>query len=84
MNPEYRDLRHQRIRKNFFFETSMDGFLLSNCASLEQECILLQPDVGVDNEKETIATTQQVAVCEEFARPTKKRQKKKTTARTTN
>ena len=30
----------------FPFETSMDGFLHSNCTSTEQECILLQPDVG--------------------------------------
>ena len=40
----------------FPFETSMDGFLRSNC-STEQEYILLhQSDVGVDDEKETTAT----------------------------
>ena len=53
-------------------QASVDGFLHLNCTSLEQECILLQPDVGVDDEKETTATSQQVAVREE--RPTKKRQ----------
>ena len=62
----------------------MNVFLHSNCTSPEQECILLQPDVGVDDEKETTATTQQAAVCEEVARPTKKRQQQKTTAWTTN
>ena len=61
-------------------ETSGDGFLHFNFTSLEQECILLQPDVGVDDEKETTATTQQAAVCEEFARPTKKRQHQNTTS----
>ena len=56
-------------------ETSTDGFLHSNCTSTEQEYILLhQPDVGVDDEKETIATSQQAAVRKEFANPTKKRQ----------
>ena len=50
-------------------ETSMDGFLRSNCTSTEQEYILLrQPDVGVDDKKETTAaTSQQAAVREEFA-----------------
>ena len=46
----------------------MDIFLHSNCTSPEQECILLQPDVGVDGEKETTATIQQAAIREEFAR----------------
>ena len=51
------------------FETSIDGFLHSNCTSTEQEYILLyQPNVGVDDEKKT------AAVGEEFASPTKKRQ----------
>ena len=57
------------------FETSIDGFLRSNCTSTEQEYILLhQPNVGVDDEKKTTATSQQAAVGEEFASPTKKRQ----------
>ena len=58
----------------FPLEISMDGFLHSNCTSPEQECILLQLDVGVDGEKETTATSQQAAVCEEFARPIKRQQ----------
>ena len=33
------------------FETSMDGFLRSICTSTEQECILLQSDVGVNDNK---------------------------------
>ena len=42
----------------FPFETSMDGFLRSNFTSTEQECALLhQPDVGVDDKKETTATS---------------------------
>ena len=36
---------------------SMDGFLNSNCASPEQECVLLQLDVGLDDDNKT--TTQQ-------------------------
>ena len=67
----------------FPLKTSMDVFLHSNCTSPEQECILLQPDVGVDDQKETTATTQQAAAREEFARPTKKRQRQRTTASTT-
>ena len=56
----------------FSLQTSIDGFLHSNCTSSpKQECILLQPDVGVDDEKETTANLQQAAVREEFARPTK-------------
>ena len=65
-------------------ETSVDIFLRLNCISPEQECILLQPDVGVDDEKETTTTTQQAAACEKFARPMKKRQRQRTTAWTTN
>ena len=59
-------------------ETSMDGALNLNCTSPEQECILLQPDVGMDDNNET--TTQQAAAREEFARPTKNRQQQGTTA----
>ena len=56
----------------FSLETStVDVFFHSNCTSLEQECILLQPDVGMDNHNET--TAQQAAAREEFERPTKKR-----------
>ena len=57
----------------FPFETSMDGFLHSNCTSTEQECILLQPHVGVNDNKvqpevgmddSNDATTQQAAARE--------------------
>ena len=41
----------------FPFETSMDGFLRSNCTSTEQEYILLhQPDIGVDENDEATAS----------------------------
>ena len=75
--------------ETFPFETSMDGFLRSNCTSTEQECILLQPDVGVNDNKvqpevgmddRNGATTQQAAVCEEFVSPTEKRKQQGTTA----
>ena len=58
------------------FKTSIERFLNPNFTSTEQECVLLhQPDVGVnDDEKETTATSQQVAVREEFTSPTEKRQ----------
>ena len=56
------------------FETSLDGFLRSNCTSTDQKYILLQSDVGVND-----ATTQQAAVREEFVSPTEKRKKQGTT-----
>ena len=41
----------------FLFETSMDGFLHSNCTSTEQEYILLhQSDIGVGDNDEAIAS----------------------------
>ena len=59
----------------------MDSFLRSYCTSIEREYILLhQPDVGVDDEKETTATSQQATVREEFASPTEKRDQQGTTA----
>ena len=59
----------------------MDVFSHSNRTSTEQEYVLLhQPDVGVDDEKETTATSQQAVVCEEFASSTKKGQQQATTA----
>ena len=73
----------------FPLETSMDGFLLSNCTSTEQECILLQSDVGINGNKvqtevgiddRNDATTQQAAARQAFARPTKMRQRQGTTA----
>ena len=54
----------------FPFETSMDGFLRSNCTSTDQECILLQSDVGVND----ATTSKQAAVREEFVSHTEKRQ----------
>ena len=62
---------------------SVDVFLRFNCSSPEQECILLQPGVGVDNKKDQPSTSQQVTAREEFARPTKKRQQQRMTAWTT-
>ena len=55
-------------------QASVDGCLRLNCTSPEQECILLQPDVEVDHEKEQPSTPQQAAAREEFARSTKKRE----------
>ena len=63
--------------KIFSFEASMDGFLVSNCTSLEQEYILIQsrkeyillqvqPEVGMDDSNN--ATTSQAAAREESAR----------------
>ena len=55
------------------FKTSINGFLNPNSTSTEQECGLLhQPDVGVEDEKETTATSQQAAVRKEIASPTEK------------
>ena len=63
------------------FETSMDGFLRSNFTSMEQEYILLQSNVGVNDNRvqsevgmddDNNATTQQAAVREEFVSPTEK------------
>ena len=59
-------------------ETSMDSFLYSNITSPEQEYILFKSDIGVDDNNE--ATSQQAAVREEFATPTKKPQQRGTTA----
>ena len=56
----------------------MDGVFNLNCTSPEQECVLLQPEVGVDDNNES--TTQQVPAREEFARQTKKRQQQGMTA----
>ena len=66
----------------FSSETSMDGFLYSNCTSPEQECILFKSNIGVDDNNEI--TSQQGAVCDEFARPTKKRQQQGMIACSTN
>ena len=52
-------------------QASVDGFLRLNCTSPDKECILFQSEVGVDDNNQ--ATSQQAAVREEFARPSKKR-----------
>ena len=53
----------------FPFETSMDGFLRSNCTSTEQEYILLhQSDIGVDDNDEATASRVQAGAREESAR----------------
>ena len=67
----------------FPLQASRDSFLHVN-TSLDQEgtIILLQPDVGVDDEEKTI-TSEQVAACEEFTRPSKKRRQQRITAWTT-
>ena len=50
----------------FPFETSMDGFLRSNCTSTEQEYILLhQSDIGVDDNDEATASKIQAGAREE-------------------
>ena len=64
----------------FPLQTSVNGILHVNCTSPEQECVLLQPDVGVDDE-EKARTLEQAATREEFARlsKTKKRQQQRIT-----
>ena len=65
------------MEEDFPFETSMNGFLHSNCTSPEQEYILIQsreeyillqvqPEVGMDDSNN--ATTSQAAAREESAR----------------
>ena len=56
----------------FTIQDSIDN-VLDVCTSPKQTTnILLQPDIGVDNEEKT-TTSEQAAACEEFARPPKKR-----------
>ena len=77
-DPEHREPR-RKPRKNF---SLLKPVWMVFC--VQQKYILLpQPDVGVDDEKETTATSQQAAVREEFASPTEKRQQQGTTAWTT-
>ena len=49
-------------------ETSMDGFRHPNFTSPEEECILLKPDIGVDDNDEATAFTVQASAREESAR----------------
>ena len=46
----------------------MDGFLHLTCTNPEQEYILLQPDVGVDDNDEATTSKVQAGAREEFAR----------------
>ena len=65
--------------KIFLFKPTVDGFL-HICTSPEQETIILVVgDVGMD--AETSTTKAQDAACEEFARPPKKGQQRRVTAR---
>ena len=64
----------------FPLEASLDSFLhISTSLGQEGTIILLQPDVGVDDE-ERKTTSEQAASREEFARPSKKRQQQRITA----
>ncbi|CAN0207771.1 unnamed protein product, partial [Ascophyllum nodosum] len=65
----------------FPLQASVDGFLYVSYTSPEQECILLQADVGANIRKTT--SSEQVAAREEFARPSKKRQQQRMTSWTT-
>ena len=56
----------------FLLKASIDGFFNSNFTSTEEEYVLLQPDIGMNDNNET--TIQQAATREEFASLTKKRQ----------
>ena len=49
-------------------ETSMVGFLHVNFTSPKQECIMFEPDVGVDDNGESITLKVQADPGEEFAR----------------
>ena len=75
--PEAPETETQMKGGIFSFEASTDGFLRSNCTSLEQEYILIQsreeyillqvqPEVGMDDSNN--ATTSQAAAREESAR----------------
>ena len=48
-------------------ETNMDGFLHVNFTSPKHECIMFEPDVGVDDNGESITSKVQADPSEEFA-----------------
>ena len=55
-------------REDFFsFRASVDSFLRFNCTSPEQKCILIQPEVGVDDNDKTIYSKAQARARKEFA-----------------
>ena len=58
--------------------TCMDDFLQLNCTSPEQEYIVLQPDVGIDNNDEATTSKVQAGAREEFARLPIGRQQRET------
>ena len=67
----------------FPLHASADGIWNDNYTSPEQKCILLQPDVGVDDEEKK-STSEQAAAREGFARPPKKRQQQRMKTWTTD
>ena len=68
-------------REDFFsLQASVDGFLPVSCTSPEQEGILLQPDVGVDDNDEAITSKAQTAARKEFLRLPIGRQQRETTS----
>ena len=75
--------RAEERGESFPLQASVDICLRFNCTSPDQECILFQPDVGVDDEKDQPTNSQQAVACEKFARPTKKRQQQRSTEWTT-
>ena len=81
--PEASRVETQMEEEIFPFETSKDSFLRSTCTSTEQEYILLQSNVGVNDNRvqpevgrddNNDVTTQQAAVSEEFVSPTELQQ----------
>ena len=51
----------------FPLQASVDGFSRFNCTGLVQECILFQPDVGVDDNDETTSSKAQAGARKEVA-----------------
>ena len=52
---------------SFPLQASVDGFLRVNCTSPKQVCILLQLDVGIDDNDETTPSKAQAGARKEFA-----------------
>ena len=68
--------------KLFPLQASRDDFLRVSCTSVDQEgtTILLRADAGVEDIEATTTTNAQAAACEEFAKPSEKRQQQRMTA----
>ena len=62
----------------FLHQANVEGFLRVNCTSPEQECIIFQPDVGVDDNNGTTSSKAQAATRKEFAGLPLGRQQRKT------